>query len=613
MFCGYGAPQRARSRNDMPMHASVNHSDYCREKGAPGCARSTRCRGGIALQDGCGEHASVRQPQSALRPLIEGGTQNGVAHITSKPETTYGLADGLAAAASMIDEPPARMLERLGIRGSRLYLLALLVTLAAAAVSRLSRLDLMEFKGDEAVACRLALHVLGYSEPGVGRFFPTAGLVSSIGIPNPPLFVYLVAIPLVIVPSPIAAAIFIAAANVVAVWLTFIVGTRYFSRFVGLAAAAMLAVSPWSIVFSRKIWAQDLLPVCTTLFALQVHSLLVKRRPRAGFLLIVIAAAASQLHFSGWILFGVAAVAIFIARRWISWRWVGGGVAVAVISYLPFIIFNAASIIRSATVHHSPHASPSILTRFEHCVGFMLDLTGGGGMASLLGRSFSLATLMSLVLGVAAILGLAAIARRRSADARRLGFVLVVWYLLPLVALTVLPVHPYIHYFIVLLPLPFLGVAYLLELASRRRTVVRFGALLAIVGCLVVVDVRAFRTVVRDGGAPGDYGIAYKYKRDAISFMLRHTPSGRVRIGFDIDLKHVRALRTYRFLLWDATLGRPAPRGTSPGRFVLVSRFSGAPPLLAALPRAARYPRSSFGPLTVVAVPPTAAHLAVNP
>jgi hypothetical protein len=288
-------------------------------------------------------------------------------------------------------------------------------------------------------------------------------------------------------------------------------------------------------------------------------------------------------------------------------------VAVAISSYLPFIILNAASISRIASGHHSAPASPSILTRFERSLGFMLDLTGGGGTAFLLGRTFLLATFMSLVLGVAAILGLAALARGRAEDARRLGLVFVVWYLLPLFALTVLPVPPYIHYFVVLLPLPFLGVAYLLELASRRTKTVRVVALVAIVASFALVDARALRIVTHGGGAPGDYGIAYKYKREAISFMLRHTPSGSVRVGFDIDSRRVRALRTYRFLLWDATLGRRAPVGAAARQFVLVSRFTGAPPLLAALPAAARYPSSSFGPLTVVEVPSTAPRPPVKP
>src|SRR5689334_20074563 len=92
----------------------------------------------------------------------------------------------------------------------RLDVLALAAAMLAAAAFRFSWLDLMEFKADEANACRLALHVLGYSEPGVGRFFPTAGLVSSVGVPNPPLFVYLMALPLAVARSPIAAVALIA-------------------------------------------------------------------------------------------------------------------------------------------------------------------------------------------------------------------------------------------------------------------------------------------------------------------------------------------------------------------------------------------------------------------
>src|SRR5471032_1524167 len=127
----------------------------------------------------------------------------------------------------------------------RLDALALIAILAAAAFTRFVSLDLMEFKGDEAGATRLALHVLGFSEPGVGRFFPTAGLTSSIGVPNPALFTYLIALPLAVVRSPLAAASLVAASNVVAIWLTYLVGKRYYSNFVGIAGAALFALSPW--------------------------------------------------------------------------------------------------------------------------------------------------------------------------------------------------------------------------------------------------------------------------------------------------------------------------------------------------------------------------------
>src|SRR5438067_8705417 len=150
--------------------------------------------------------------------------------------------------------------------------LILSATIVVAAAVRLARLDLMQFKADESDACRLAFHVLGLSEPGVGTFFPTTGLEARVGIPNPPLFVYLMALPLAVMNTPMAAVVFVAATNVVAVWLCYVAGRRYFSTFVGLAAAVMFTVSPWAIVYSRKIWAQDLLPICTGLFLLALHS-----------------------------------------------------------------------------------------------------------------------------------------------------------------------------------------------------------------------------------------------------------------------------------------------------------------------------------------------------
>ena len=253
---------------------------------------------------------------------------------------------------------------------------ALAAVLVIAAGTRFAWLDLMEFKGDEAAACRLGLHVLGFSEPGVGRFFPTAGLTSSIGVPNPPLFVYLLAVPLAIVRSPIAAAAFVAATNVVAVWLVYVLGKRCQSRRVGVCAAALLALSPWGIVFSRKIWAQDLLPICTTLFALQLHALLVERRGQAAFWLLVIAATATQLHFSAWILVGVLAAALVVSRRWVNRSGLAAGFGVAVVLYLPFLVYHAGETYRSIA-HAHRYVGPGIVGRFEHVFGLMLSIAGG--------------------------------------------------------------------------------------------------------------------------------------------------------------------------------------------------------------------------------------------
>src|SRR5206468_2749535 len=50
---------------------------------------------------------------------------------------------------------------------------------------RFSHLDLLEFQGDEAYAAQLALQFVKHGQ------LPTAGLMSSVGVTNPPLFIYL--------------------------------------------------------------------------------------------------------------------------------------------------------------------------------------------------------------------------------------------------------------------------------------------------------------------------------------------------------------------------------------------------------------------------------------
>ena len=240
-------------------------------------------------------HPDLRAPVRVLFRLGRGlvvtvgrmGTGCGGRRHRSNPETPRPPAE---PHPTIRDSGVRRVIARWQLSPAGL---ALSVTIAAAVASRFSWLNLMEFKGDEAEACRLALHALGYSEPGVGRFFPTQGLTSSIGVPNPPLFVYLMAVPLAIVRSPLAAVSAVAAANVASIWVCYVAGKRCFSPFVGLASAALLALSPWGIVFSRKIWAQDLLPLCSTLFILEVHALLVRRKPAAVFWLFVITAVAT--------------------------------------------------------------------------------------------------------------------------------------------------------------------------------------------------------------------------------------------------------------------------------------------------------------------------------
>ena len=487
----------------------------------------------------------------------------------------------------------ARRLER-----DTLVLFAIVV---AAAVARFVNLDLMEFKGDEAEAMRLALHVLGFSEPGGGRFFPTAGLTSNVGVPNPALFIYLIALPLAVVRSPLAAASLVAASNVVAVWLTYLVGKRYYSSFVGLSAAALFALSPWGIIFSRKIWAQDTLPIFATLFLLQLHALLVEKRPRALCWLIILVAAATQIHFSAWILPIILLVAIMVGRRTIEWRWALLGIAGAVALYAPFLAYHTRQAYDDA-VAASSSSAPDAIHRFLTSVHFMFSISGGDYLHESLGSQSGLARPVSLILGPAAFVGLLAACRHwRASPEGQLRVLIAVWYVLPLAAMMILPFVVYIHYFIILYPLPFLGLAYVIECIIRHRRMIGGIALASCLCSFAILDGQIYRTVVRDGGAPGDYGVAYKYKAETAALIEGENPDREFELGTDVQLDPSN-FDEYKVLVWNSDVSNAQSKPAATG-YAIIDTMTESPPNLTADPTTASYKTHQFGPLEIISIP----------
>src|SRR5579884_3662725 len=163
------------------------------------------------------------------------------------------------------------------------------------------------------------------------------------------------------------------------------------------------------------------------------------------------------------------------------------------------------------------------------------------------------------------------------------------------------------HYFIILLPLPYLGLAYLAERVFAWRRAAAAAAIAATLACFGLLDVRFFRTVIHDGGAPGDYGIAYRYQQQAVRFMRGAATGRRIVLGTDLSFAPAKRLTPYRFLLWNADPAAAGRTGRATKAFVLVDGFRAPPPLLRRDPHANSYPRAAFGPLTVVELPPPAA------
>ena len=213
--------------------------------------------------------------------------------------------------------------------------LALLgLILVVAAWLRLRQLGLMEFKADEALAVRIGRDIIHGD-------FRTVGLTSSAGAKNPPLFVYLAALPLLVWDDPRSPTAFVAVSAVVAVALLYFVLRRRFGGLAALTAAALLATAPWAVLYGRKLWAQDFLPVVTVGLLWSLFVQLERSRSRWVLLVPLLFSLAVQLNFSALALVVPVVLVVLYRRRHVHWPAFLIGVGVSLVLLGPWLAHNA--------------------------------------------------------------------------------------------------------------------------------------------------------------------------------------------------------------------------------------------------------------------------------
>jgi len=212
---------------------------------------------------------------------------------------------------------------------------ALIGIMLLAAYLRLSNLELTEFKLDEAHVCSRAAEFLASGRP------PLVGIGSSVGMANPPLFIYLMAIPVSLSKNPAVIAGFIALLNVGAVLGCYLLTREYFGEKVASITTLLFAVSPWAVFYSRKIWAQDLLPPFVALFFAAVFSTIVKRKPRQLILVFLWLVCLIQLHLSALALIPLVVLLLLVFKARISPVPLLIGLLVFVLIFVPYIYYDA--------------------------------------------------------------------------------------------------------------------------------------------------------------------------------------------------------------------------------------------------------------------------------
>ena len=340
-------------------------------------------------------------------------------------------------------------------------LLALLLIVFVAALMRFGRGDVVEYFHDDAILSTLAL------ELSDGLRFPFIGILSSTGIPNPPISVYFMAIPFALSTDPVFAIHFVMFWNVIGVALLCLLARHFFGWRTALIAGLAYAVNPWAVLFSRKIWTQDLhSPWILLGLLLLLYGFWGARdgtpRRRSVFvaqsLSVPLLVIGFQFHFAAWALLPLIPLVIFTARKRIIRRALVIGFALSILVISPYLLGL------SQTLQADPTRISDALMRSSvrgpqlsiESISALIRLASGSGLETWLApdqqaqlaASYPPLTVVTLTLLPMVAFGIHAALQR----SRRMAIFLLIWAFLPVLLLLVEWTPVYVHYFIPSIP-----------------------------------------------------------------------------------------------------------------------------------------------------------------
>lgn len=210
-----------------------------------------------------------------------------------------------------------------------LFVLILLI----AGLLRMGWPEWTEFKADEARMLTAALEVVN------GEQFAVRGLSSSVGFPNFPMSVWLYAVPLWVWQHVYAATLFTGLMNTLGVGVCYWLVRRYWGVQAALVVMTMFAVSPWAVVFSRKIWAQNLLPLFVMGWVVGAMLAFVEKRPKFILLHFFCLAVVVQIHLAAAALVPATCLLLLVFWRRVVWRLAGAGAVVGAGTAVPFLYY----------------------------------------------------------------------------------------------------------------------------------------------------------------------------------------------------------------------------------------------------------------------------------
>lgn len=388
---------------------------------------------------------------------------------------------------------------------------------------RLFTFEDARFAGDEAFMFAKAKSVAQFKE------FPVTGVnMSGDNVWTPGgLYHIVMALPLLVSKTPQAAIVFTITLAIAGLALGHIIFRKEYGPFGSFIAISLAAFNPFGVFFSDRHWNPNILPALGFLWLFLLLRAMRNNSPRVWTGLAFLLAVAPQAHLSTTHLTLLTLAVVVITRPRVRWGRVALGVALGVVTYIPYFIadFRDGWVNTDKILHHMAEAAApagealratyyQVLYGggdFTYFVGkgFWFPMTewgfffseGRGYYAELLGLPSFSGVLMALVIATAVLFSLAGhvhmlaektvgLFRRGFESTREDPLATIAIINLPLILGTMLISHKafYPHYTIVLFGLALVPIARLAGHLGRSVTL-RTGFL---AGVLIVVAVHGF-------------------------------------------------------------------------------------------------------------------------
>ena len=401
-------------------------------------------------------------------------------------------------------------------RNERLFLG---ISLCVAGVLRMGWPGLTEFKADEARLYSLALDM------AEGLYFPLRGIGSSVGLPNFPISVWLYSIPTFLWKHPYSATLFTGLLSTISVFVCWWVVKRYWGSQAASAATFMYAVSPWAVIYSRKIWAQNLLPLFVLGWAATGLFTFLEGRRRAVACHVFCLAIVIQIHLSGIALLPLTIIGLLIYRRRVDWRWLAAGLLAAVIMAAPLAIHLANE--ASYTVPELVEKATGTATFSFNSMLFTWMLSSGQDIHALAGSSAfqDYLQLVPDVTWVQWLWGFFIVAGcwhmtvgnkspivplETKSNSRMAGLITISWLIAPMLFFLWQPTKVFPHYFIITFPAQYIaggiGLTALLQHTHTRALLVPGWGAFLLSGALQVYVLAGLLHFVTQQATPGGVG-----------------------------------------------------------------------------------------------------------